>query len=145
MHNGVKTVAFGHAGNDILKGSKYDNVFEGGTGDDTLSGGGGNDKYVFAGTFPAGAMPLGTDTISNEAANVNTDTLDFSNFTSGVSVDIGKVYNSNNANSYAVDRGEVCESSWIPSRPLRTLLAAQAETSLSATPALVQLLDRRRI
>ena len=50
MHDGVKTIAFGDAGNDILVGSKYDDVFEGGTGDDDMPGGGGNDKYVFSGT-----------------------------------------------------------------------------------------------
>lgn len=74
MHNGVKTVAFGDAGNDILMGSKYNDILEGGTGNDEVSGGGGNDTYVFA-----GSAYLGIDSILNEAANVNTDTLDFTN------------------------------------------------------------------
>jgi Ca2+-binding RTX toxin-like protein len=87
MHNGVKTVAFGDGGNDILKGSAFGDTLEGGTGDDELSGGGGDDTYVFA-----GSSNLGVDIITNEAANVNTDTVDLTNYAGDTLVTLPTVY-----------------------------------------------------
>jgi Ca2+-binding RTX toxin-like protein len=79
---GVKTRAFGGAGNDTLEGSRFNDTFEGGVGNDTLIGLRGNDTYLFVGT------QLGSDVV-NEAANVDVDTLDFTNFAGGgVNVDL---------------------------------------------------------
>jgi len=96
LQGGVRTVAFGGFGNDTLQGSRYDDILEGGSGDDDLSGGSGNDKYVFS-----GIIPLGDDAILNEAANVGSDTLDFTNFGQSVWVVLPNVYNPNNP-EYAV-------------------------------------------
>ena len=77
----------GGAGNDRLYGDapdSGDDTLIGGTGDDSLFGGAGDDTYVFS---RIGTEDLGTDTIT-EAANVDTDTLDFSDFGAGVSVDL---------------------------------------------------------
>ena len=62
---------YGGAGDDYLYG---------GTGNDSLVGEGGNDTYVFSGTDD-----LGTDDIV-EAANLDTDVLDFTDFGQGVSL-----------------------------------------------------------
>jgi Ca2+-binding RTX toxin-like protein len=80
-------VAFGDAGNDILKGSAFGDTLEGGTGDDELSGGGGDDTYVFA-----GSSDLGVDLITNEAANVNTDTVDLTNYAGDTLVSLPTLY-----------------------------------------------------
>ena len=72
---------------DTIKGNARDNVLEGRGGNDTLTGGTGSDTYVFAGGS------LGSDSV-NEAAGVDTDTLDFSWFNvgkkaQGITLDIG--------------------------------------------------------
>jgi Ca2+-binding RTX toxin-like protein len=77
---GIRTVANGDAGDDKLQGSRFN---------DTLNGGANNDTYVFSGST------MGTDVVS-EAANVDRDTLDFSNFSGPITVDIGKT----SANSF---------------------------------------------
>ena len=59
-----------------------------------MTGGAGNDTYAFDG------RNLGTDEI-NEAANVDTDTLDFTDFESFVSVDLERVFSPSNP-SFAV-------------------------------------------
>jgi Ca2+-binding RTX toxin-like protein len=56
----------------------------GGAGDDTLDGGAGNDTYAFGGN-----TNLGTDTIE-EAANADTDTLNFMFLSYGLTVDLTK-------------------------------------------------------
>jgi Ca2+-binding RTX toxin-like protein len=86
---GLKTLAWGDAGNDRLDGGKYDDVFEGGTGDDTLYAFGGDDQYVFSGTG------LGTDYISEDlfaAIEADRDTLDFSNLAHSVNVNLAAAY-----------------------------------------------------
>jgi Ca2+-binding RTX toxin-like protein len=67
---------YGGSGIDTLDGGANNDRLEGGRGNDTLTGGTGNDTYVFAGSS------LGIDTV-NEAANVDVDTLDFSQITTG--------------------------------------------------------------
>jgi Ca2+-binding RTX toxin-like protein len=79
---GVKTVAYGDDGRDILWGSRFDDVLEGGAGLDDLHGGAGSDRYVFTG------LALGTDAILDEAANADVDTLDFTNFGAGVNINL---------------------------------------------------------
>jgi Ca2+-binding RTX toxin-like protein len=70
----IATTINGGAGNDTLKG---------GAGNDSLNGGAGNDTYVFA-----GSSSLGSDTISGEAANADTDTIDFSSIGYAVTLDL---------------------------------------------------------
>jgi Ca2+-binding RTX toxin-like protein len=77
----------GAAGNDTLSGENGDDTITGATGNDLLDGGGGNDSYFFS-----GSTNLGTDTV-NEAANADTDTLDFSGFGQGAILDIGATGN----------------------------------------------------
>jgi Ca2+-binding RTX toxin-like protein len=77
---GIRTVANGDAGDDTLQGSRFT---------DTLDGGANNDTYVFSGST------MGTDVVS-EAANVDRDTLDFSDFSGPIIIDIGKT----SANSF---------------------------------------------
>ncbi|MCH8045236.1 MAG: hypothetical protein IID44_16110 [Planctomycetes bacterium] len=73
----------GSTGGDTITGNTRNNTFTGGQGNDALNGGSGSDTYVFS-----GSSNLGTDTIT-EAANVDSDTLDFTNFTSGaISIDL---------------------------------------------------------
>jgi hypothetical protein len=71
----------GGIGDDSLLGGAGNDTLVGGAGNDTLVGGAGDDWYVFAGTV------LGSDSIS-EAANTDTDTLDFSLFGGSVSLDL---------------------------------------------------------
>ena len=73
--NGNDTLS-GGSQNDSLTGGAGDDILTGGAGNDTLPGSAGNDTYIFTGSV------LGTDTI-NEAANADSDTLDFSAFTPG--------------------------------------------------------------
>jgi Ca2+-binding RTX toxin-like protein len=92
---GVFTWAYGENGNDSLQGSSVGDLLEGGAGDDSLEGGGGSDYYTFAGSN------LGTDEV-REAANVdNGDTLGFTQFNQGVTVDLANVYSTNQ--QYAVN------------------------------------------
>lgn len=82
LDGGMRTIAFGDAGRDILQGSNFDDILEGGVGNDDLTGGIGNDTYRFVGSL------LGSDKVF-EAANLDVDTLDFSGFTGGgVNVDL---------------------------------------------------------
>ncbi len=72
-------------GNELansLSGNGGNDTIEGGLGDDTLNGGSGDDTYVFS-----GSSNLGTDTIT-EAANVDTDTLDFTSFSQAAAVNL---------------------------------------------------------
>src|SRR5262249_47296660 len=71
----------GGAGNDCLVGGAGNDTLDGGAGDDTLIGGTGSDTYVFSGTAP------GNDSVI-EAANADSDTLDFTNFGSAVTIDL---------------------------------------------------------
>ena len=84
---------FGEVGNDTLESRGGNDTLEGGTGTDTLIGGGGDDTYVFSG------LGLGTDSIT-EAANVGTDTLDFSEFGQQVMVNLATVFNPNSPNPH---------------------------------------------
>jgi Ca2+-binding RTX toxin-like protein len=79
--NGRDNVLDGGKGNDYLKGSAGNDVLIGGEGDDVLEGGDGDDTYAFSGAN------LGSDFII-EAADRDTDTLDFSGFHDGVNVDL---------------------------------------------------------
>jgi Ca2+-binding RTX toxin-like protein len=88
---GIDTTALGGAGIDTLEGGRFDDTFDGGVGNDVLTGGRGNDTYEFDG------LNLGTDEI-HEAANVDTDKLDFTNFESFVSVDLEQVFSANDPN-----------------------------------------------
>jgi Ca2+-binding RTX toxin-like protein len=103
LQGGVRTLAFGDGGNDILQGGRYDDILEGGAGNDDLHGGAGNDKYVFSGTA------LGTDSILNEGANVGSDTLDLTNFGHPVFVDLAEVYNASSI-QYAITESFIPEA-----------------------------------
>lgn len=94
---GVKTMAWGDAGQDILFGSRFDDVLEGGAGDDELHGGGGSDRYVFTG------LGLGEDGILDEATNSDADTLDFTNYEVGVNVNLAAQFDTHSTTPYAVD------------------------------------------
>ena len=78
---GIENLSGGPA-NDTLYGDDNANKLWGNAGDDSLIGGAGNDTYVFSGT------DLGTDHI-DEAADANTDTLDFSAFGTNLVVRLG--------------------------------------------------------
>jgi Ca2+-binding RTX toxin-like protein len=83
---------FGRTGHDRLYGGEDDDRLVGDEGNDTLDGDVGNDTYFF------GGMNLGTDTIV-EAANLDTDTLDFSGMKHyGLTIDLTKY-----GSGYAVD------------------------------------------
>ena len=62
---------------DNITGNARDNTLEGGLGNDTLAGGTGDDVYVFA--QADSDDDLGADTVT-EAASLDADTLDFSDF-----------------------------------------------------------------
>lgn len=67
---------------DTLTGNAASNLIEGRTGNDTMTGGAGNDFYVYEG------QNLGRDTVV-EAANLDTlDSFIFSDFTTGVTIDL---------------------------------------------------------
>jgi Ca2+-binding RTX toxin-like protein len=73
----------GNLKDNQLDGLAGDDSLEGGRGDDALDGGGADDDtYVFS-----GSTDLGLDTIA-EAANADTDTLDFSGLGAGITIDI---------------------------------------------------------
>jgi Ca2+-binding RTX toxin-like protein len=96
---GVFTWAYGENGNDTLHGSSVGDLLEGGAGDDILEGGAGSDYYTFAGGN------LGTDEV-REAANVdNGDSLGFTQFNQGVTVDLANVYSTNQ--QYAVNSNDL--------------------------------------
>lgn len=74
----------GFNGDDTLVGDDGNDILIGGNGNDILIGGRGHDKYVFA-NVPGTISE--TDTIS-EWLNQGSDTLDFSNLSTGVVVDL---------------------------------------------------------
>jgi Ca2+-binding RTX toxin-like protein len=73
----------GGAGDDTLIGGAGGDRLEGGAGDDLLIGNRGGDSYLF------GPGNLGSDRVV-EAANLDSDTLDFTGFSAPVVVDLGK-------------------------------------------------------
>ena len=77
----------GGAGNDALYGRDGDDTLIGGAGDDYLTGEAGNDTFGFDPSATADGN-LGSDTIV-EAANADSDTLDFSALTTSVNVNLG--------------------------------------------------------
>jgi Ca2+-binding RTX toxin-like protein len=81
--NARDNVLAGGAGADTISAGDGVDTIEGGTGSDTIDGGAGNDRYIFD---PA-AGSLGSDSIT-EAAGVDSDTLDFSAYTTAVTVDL---------------------------------------------------------
>lgn len=73
-------------GNVLVSGGDDDDTITGSAFHDSLTGGGGNDTYVFgSGTF-------GGDLVT-EAANSDTDVLDFSAFGAGISLDLSSTSN----------------------------------------------------
>jgi Peptidase_C39 like family/RTX calcium-binding nonapeptide repeat (4 copies) len=92
----IKSTAFGYAGDDVLVGGSAADLLIGGTGNDTLEGrrgsddlrgGTGSDEYVFA---PAGfgfGITLGSDKVT-EAANADTDRLNFYDLTGGITLNL---------------------------------------------------------
>ncbi|MEI6533804.1 MAG: Calx-beta domain-containing protein [Verrucomicrobiaceae bacterium] len=72
----------GGSANDTIRGNSSANTLTGGAGNDNLDGRGGNDTYVFDTD-----ASLGTDTISDSGG---IDTLDFSQSSSAVSVNLDK-------------------------------------------------------
>ena len=76
----------GGAGNDGLYGRDGDDTLIGGAGDDYLTGEAGSDTFGFDPSVTADGN-LGSDTIV-EAANADSDTLDFSALTGSVNVDL---------------------------------------------------------
>ena len=92
-YTSMKSAAAGGAGDDVLTGGSGADTLNGGDGDDWLEGRGGNDElrgghgsdwYVYS----TGPVNYGSDTII-EAANADVDTLDFDQFGSGISLDLG--------------------------------------------------------
>jgi Ca2+-binding RTX toxin-like protein len=75
----------GGSGNDTLVGDDLDNVFTGNGGSDTMNGGLGNDTFVFTSSSTSE-----TDVITGGGGM---DTLDFTTRTAGVTLDLGKVGN----------------------------------------------------
>jgi len=74
----------GGSGNDVILGNAGDDVLEGRGGDDDLRGGAGSDVYVFQ-SGGVGAGGLGWDKVM-EAANVDTDRLDFNGLGGGAGI-----------------------------------------------------------
>jgi Ca2+-binding RTX toxin-like protein len=72
----------GNSASNTLQGEDGDDVLEGRGGNDVLHGGRGDDTYLFA-----GSANLGTDTLF-EFLGEGTDTLDFSNLTQGIILDL---------------------------------------------------------
>lgn len=96
----IKSTAAGHAGNDVLLGGSAGDILAGGDGSDTLEGrrgsdvlrgGSGSDTFVFAPATGYGIGGLGSDTIADEAANVDSDDLDFSSLFGGVTVNLNSM------------------------------------------------------
>jgi Ca2+-binding RTX toxin-like protein len=72
----------GGDGTDTLTGDADNDTLNGGAATDSLDGGGGSDTYVFS-----GSAALGSDTVT-EAANLDTDVLDFSGLASALTLNI---------------------------------------------------------
>lgn len=77
---GVESI-IGTVYGDAITGNARDNIIIGGGGNDTMAGGSGSDTYSFY------SDPSGADTIT-EAANSDSDMLDFSGCDVGVTIDI---------------------------------------------------------
>jgi len=77
----------GTGGNDTLNGMDGNDTLTGGAGNDALLGGAGDDTYLFD-TDSA----LGTDTITDAAGN-GTDTLNFSDSSNAITVNLGTAGN----------------------------------------------------
>ncbi len=75
---------FGDDGNDTLNAGTGSAALEGGAGNDILNGGSGKDTFLFD---PSSISNLGSDTV-NADPTATSNTLDFSNFTSDVTVDL---------------------------------------------------------
>ena len=89
----------GSSANDTITGNSGDNKLTGGAGNDSLIGGAGNDTYVFAAGF-------GADIISDDKTSTNT--LDFSAFTSALSVDLNTTsFNQSSDNSVSWASGTI--------------------------------------
>ena len=91
---GIENLSGGPA-NDTLYGDDNANKLWGNAGDDSLIGNAGNDTYVFSGD------DLGTDHI-DEAADANTDTVDFSAFGQNVGVYLGNSGTGKAVDSFAL-------------------------------------------
>lgn len=97
--SGFDDIIKGNSRANNLQGGDRDDILEGKGGNDILSGGFGNDTYIFKGTN------LGSDTItdSSPVSTGSTDTLDFTQFGAGVSIDLAmtgssQIVSSNNLN-----------------------------------------------
>jgi Ca2+-binding RTX toxin-like protein len=91
----IKSQALGGAGVDVLLGGPGVDYLSGGIEDDTLEGRGGNDDLRGGAgddwyTFAPIAGGLGSDKIT-EAANIDTDTLNFSDLTAGVTINLASL------------------------------------------------------
>jgi Ca2+-binding RTX toxin-like protein len=87
---------FGESGNDTLESGDGNDEFRGGVGNDIMIGGRGDDTYFFEGLNP------GRDEV-HEAANVDTDTLDFSGFQSFINANLANSFSAANPNAVAVN------------------------------------------
>lgn len=92
--NGGENKLYGNAGNDILIGDKGDDILDGGSDADYMYGGDGNDTYIFDDN-----SNMNTDNVIEKANEGDSDTIDFSNVSSAVDVDLtqnsGKVFANN--------------------------------------------------
>lgn len=92
--NGGENKLYGNAGNDILIGDKGDDILDGGSDADYMYGGDGNDTYIFDDD-----SNMNTDNVIEKANEGDSDTIDFSNVSSAVDVDLtqnsGKVFANN--------------------------------------------------
>jgi Ca2+-binding RTX toxin-like protein len=90
--NARANLLVGGAGNDTINGLEAEDTLEGGEGNDSLTGGAGSDLYRFPRST---SQILGSDSIV-EAANLDSDTVDFSEFlvsgSTGVHVELGIAY-----------------------------------------------------
>lgn len=87
--DGADTI-LGEAGDDSIVGGAGNDILIGGTEDDNLTGGAGNDLYNFA---QVGSEDLGSDTITEGTGGSNDsfDALDFSDNTSGVTINLSTI------------------------------------------------------
>jgi Ca2+-binding RTX toxin-like protein len=88
----------GNGGNDTLSGVGGHDLLDGGQGNDLLLGGSGSDTYRFG--YATGS--LGNDVIQ-EAANIDSDTLDFERFRQGIGIDLGTNWSSSASRTIATN------------------------------------------
>lgn len=81
--NGGENKLYGDAGNDILIGDKGNDILDGGSDADYMFGGSGNDTYVFDDD-----SNMNTDNVIEKVNEGDSDTIDFSNVSSAVDVDL---------------------------------------------------------